>query len=196
MNEQFTDEKWKSVVGYEEFYSVSNTGKIRRDKGGSNNAKIGRILKQRLNTHGYVSVILSKFGTEKSFTVHRLVVKAFIGEIPDGLQINHKNGNKTDNRLENLECVTPSENRLHCNKVLFPNGENFLRGDKWCKSHLASIPRGEKQKMAKLNEQKVKEIRQIYGEGQSTLKQLAEKYGVHFSIIHDVIKRTAWKHVE
>ena len=60
--------------------------------------------------NGYLMFFLSKEGKQKGFTIHRLVYKAFVGEIPDGMQVNHINEIKSDNRLENLNLMTPKEN--------------------------------------------------------------------------------------
>ena len=95
-------EIWKNIPGYEGLYEVSNTGKIRN--------RHGKILKCRLNKWGYCNVTLSKNNTQNTYSVHRLVYISFMGEIPEGYEVNHINEIKTDNRLENLNILTRAGN--------------------------------------------------------------------------------------
>lgn len=99
------NEKWKPVVGFEGLYEVSDEGRVRSLKF----SKV-KILKPGINSTGYLQVSLWKNGKMKVFTVHYLVVTTFKGPIPPGMQVNHVNENKLDNRLENLEVVTAKEN--------------------------------------------------------------------------------------
>lgn len=117
-------EQWKDINGYEN-YQVSSYGRIRSknrilsQKGHKNiyNRKLdGRILKQRKQNGGYCVVWLSKDGKTKAVTVHRLVACAFLGE--KDLDVNHKDGNKENNNIENLEWVTRSRNITHAYRVL------------------------------------------------------------------------------
>lgn len=118
------EEIWKDVVGWEGFYMVSNLGnfkrlpkKIIRSNGFVQTFK-ERKLKPSLDKDGYVQYSLAHIGYVIKIKGHREVVKAFIGDIPKQLQINHKNGIKNDNRVSNLEIVTQSENVIHSYKVL------------------------------------------------------------------------------
>lgn len=101
-------ETWLPVKGYEDLYEVSDLGRVRS----LNYAKTGevRVLKPTLYNNGYLVIGLRKDGKLKRFLVHRVVVTSFMGDIPKGMQVNHKNEDKTDNRLSNLEVVTPKEN--------------------------------------------------------------------------------------
>ncbi len=182
MADEHYNEQWRPVVGYEGWYEVSDHGHVKRIKAGRG-ARAGRILHPG-NRHGYLHVALFQGGrsTKQSAIVHRLVLAAFVGPCPAGLQVNHKNGIKTDNRAENLEYVTPKENVRHAQKVL---------GISW-----GGGVRGEKQHSAKLTARIVQDIRHRHKlDGGISLKQLAAEYGVGTRAIAKVINRTNWKHV-
>src|SRR5687767_12601092 len=102
-------ETWKTILGYETHYEVSNIGNVRRIAPGTS-AVIGKNLKPGRMTVGYLFVALCMHGKPKLHSIHRLVAGAFIGPCPDGHEVNHKNGVRTDNRLENLEYVTRKQN--------------------------------------------------------------------------------------
>lgn len=100
-------EKWVILSEPYNSYAVSDLGEIK-------NIKTGRILSQHLRPNdGYLQVTLWNNGKGKSFPVHRLVALNFLDNTDNKRDVNHKNGIKTDNRLENLEFVTPSENNYH-----------------------------------------------------------------------------------
>lgn len=101
--------EWRPVFGYEDIYEVSNNGKI---KSNSNWAK-GKELCPIKSSKGYYYVHLTKNAKVKTKAVHRLVAAAFYPTSDISLEVNHKNGIKTDNRAENLEFVTSSENKKH-----------------------------------------------------------------------------------
>lgn len=101
-------EIWKDIKAYENMYQISNMGNVKS----LNYKQTGRekILKPSVDKDGYQRVILCKNGYIKNYFVHRLVYEAFYGEIPKGMQVNHINEIKSDNRLENLNLMTPKEN--------------------------------------------------------------------------------------
>lgn len=106
------EEVWKDIDGYEKSYQVSNLGNVRSvERIGENNRKYPmQMLKKRLNWKGYPKVCLNKHGHKKIFSVHRLVAKAFIPN-PDNLpQVNHKDENKENNNVNNLEWCTAGYN--------------------------------------------------------------------------------------
>ena len=106
-----TNEIWhKCEVPYTR-YEVSNQGRVR-------NARTGRVLRPRKRRDGYLDVMLFYKGQAKCCLVHKLVATAFVEGWREGLEVNHKNGVKTDNRAENLEWVTSSENKQHARDVL------------------------------------------------------------------------------
>lgn len=116
-------EIWKDIEGYKGIYQVSTLGRVK---------SVGRILSYKnhqdreqketimhpYKSRDYLGIVLYSCGKRKSFLVHRLVADTFIPNIENKEEVNHKNGNKHDNRVENLEWVTHSENNLHCYQVL------------------------------------------------------------------------------
>ena len=108
----------KPVVGFEGYYLVDTLGNVismPRYQGRYFHNKY-HILSLKTTNGGYLSACLSKDNVEKDYLVHRLVAKAFLPN-PDGLpEVNHINGVKTDNRLENLEWCTKSYNQIHAIK--------------------------------------------------------------------------------
>ncbi len=99
-DEDSIKEIYKPIDGYD--YEISNTGQVR-------SVRTGRILKQFL-VNGYLRVGLSKDGVEKKFYIHRLVAQAFIPNPKNKPQIDHIDGNKQNNRVDNLRWVTSKEN--------------------------------------------------------------------------------------
>lgn len=101
-------EEWRSVVGYEGLYQVSDEGRVRRG---------GRVLKRQHTANGYPVVQLWRDGEPKTCLVHRVVAEAFIGTVPDGKEVNHRDGDKENATPSNLEYVTRSENSIHAYKT-------------------------------------------------------------------------------
>ena len=119
-------EVWKPIEGYEGIYDVSNLGRIRAyPRVGSQTSKI-RLMTLATDKDGYKRVSLSNNSKKRRFSVHRLVAKAFIPNPEGKPQVNHKNGRKDQNNIENLEWVTQSENTKHSFRVLAqpPNKTN------------------------------------------------------------------------
>lgn len=102
-------ELWAPVEGYGGRYIVSSHGRVQSRRG---------FLKPGIVTDGYLAVRLSLYGHCKTLTLHRLVAKAFIPNAEGKAQVNHKDGVKTNNHVDNLEWVTPGENHLHAYRVL------------------------------------------------------------------------------
>ena len=108
------DEEWRSVVGFEGRYEVSNYGRVRSLVRYAQWQHVPRLMKTRLNCHGYLMVML-KYGDGrfKSEVVHRLVARAFVDGYDKGLVVNHKDENKVNNRAENLEWISYRENTMY-----------------------------------------------------------------------------------
>lgn len=163
--------EWKPVVGYESEYEVSSDGAIRSIRN-NRNSKVGRVLHQSVRA-GYSAVSLCRHGVAKSAFVHRVVAAAFFGAA-EGRVVNHKNGNKHDNRLENLEYCTHAQNERHKHEHLQSG-----RGD--------GVP-------AKLTAEQVEEMRGFRLDGW-TYKQLAARFSVCISNAHAVCSRHTWRRI-
>ena len=100
-------EQWKPVEGYEN-YMISNLGRVKS----LNYKRTGKekLLSLGKDSKGYLYVNLCKNGVGKPFKINRLVYSTFVEEIPEGLQVNHIDENKENNRLDNLNLMTPKEN--------------------------------------------------------------------------------------
>ena len=116
-------EEWRDVVGYENLYQVSNLGNVKSldrvidTERGLRTFK-GRMLKQCKLKIGYMSVGLSKGSDLKTMYIHRLLMEAFYGLDIDKVCVNHINGDRSDNRIENLEWVSYLENTTHAMDIL------------------------------------------------------------------------------
>lgn len=103
-------EVWKDIKEYEGLYQVSSLGRVKSLN--YNKTKKEKILKPH-ESRGYYNVTLYKNGFHKYYGIHRLVAKEFIVNPKNKTQVNHKDGNKKNNNIENLEWVTSSENMKH-----------------------------------------------------------------------------------
>lgn len=127
---------------------------------------------------GWLSVKLSENNKCKNYAVHRLVASAWIGPPPTKKHcINHKNGIKIDNRMQNLEWVTHKENMQHAYRVLYPG------------SH-----RGQQNGRSKLSNENVLEIRNLRKNGM-LLKDVAKIYKVSLSVIARICNKYSWSHL-
>lgn len=165
-------EIWKVVEGYKK-YSVSNLGNMRYGE---------RLLRKRLNLrygkHGRFTISMYRpLKGVKTFKIAFLVAQAFIGKRPDGLQINHIDGDRTNDRVSNLEYVTCKENIRHAIRLgLRPNGENMP--------------------FAKLKEEDVRHILNTYSGKPCEVNNFGKRYGVNPSTISNILHRRKWKHVD
>jgi hypothetical protein len=115
-----------------------------------------------------------------SILLHRLIWICANGDIPDKIEINHKNGIKDDNRLDNLELTTKSENAIHSRQVLGNKGGSCS---------------GEANTNTKLKKWQVLEIRAKYIKGIITLKMLAKEYNVSMGNVADILHERTWKEI-
>ena len=188
--EELQNETWHPVKEFESRYEVSNLGRVRAiDAHLHRPAK--RIIRTRLDRYGYQSCYLSKppeYG--KSCLVHRLVALAFLGPRPKGKAVNHIDGNKLNNRVTNLEYISPAENTRHAARLGL-----MAAGDRnGSRLHPERLQRGSHRPAAKLTETQVKEIRSHLAKGM-TGRQLAKMYGVTAALISTIKLYKGWKHV-
>lgn len=155
-------EIWRDIDGYDGLYQVSNLGRVKSFK-----YKTPRITKGAVGIRGYLYVNLYRGGKCKHAYVHRLVAKAFIPNSDNKPQVNHINGDKSDNRVVNLEWCTPSENVQHA----------FDAG-------LISALRGENNPRAKLTNEQARYVRD--NPDGLTQQELADKFGIDPSTISDI----------
>lgn len=180
-----TNENWKPLKNYETFYSVSNLGNIRREKAYNGKCKAGRILKTRLANDGYLRLNISADKKRATYKVHHLVALTFLGGRPAGLVVNHIDGNKLNNRAENLEYVSPKGNIEHATKMgLMPAGERHYSNN--------SLRLTEKKNhCAKLTPEDVQNIRKLATEGVSS-RVIAEKFHISKSHARNIINNRTW----
>lgn len=118
------NEIWKEITGYEGYFEVSNLGNFRskdriiRYKSNGTRLYPGKSLKTETVVEGYQRIVLMKGAIKKRYMCHRLVAQEFVPNPDNKPFVNHINGNKADNRAENLEWVTQSENELHSHSIL------------------------------------------------------------------------------
>lgn|SRR5262249_35182292 len=178
-------ERWKPIPGYEDCYAVSDRGRVKRI------AHVGywtkrppKLLAPRPNKYGYIKFHLCKDGVRKDSVAHRLVWLAFCGPIPRHLQINHLNGDKSDNRLCNLEVCTQSQNAAYSFRVLgrpAPSGGSLV---------------GSQRPSAKLKEADIPRIIALYRTGKYRQKDIGKMYGVSQRMISLITRREYWRHVQ
>lgn len=171
-------EVWKPVVGVDH-YEVSNLGRVRSWKSTQwGLRKSPRELKQQVHPKGYHQVSISPEPYKGvTMKVHRLVAEAFLGISPaDRREVNHKDGNKSNNCADNLEWSNRSDNISHAYK-----------------NRLRSVPYGESNPNAKLTDDDVRAIRKSRGKIRQV--DLAKKYGVPQTAISSVQLGKSWSHV-
>lgn len=162
-------EEWRRVSGfgiYDGHYSVSNLGRVRRETPALGH-QTGRILKNTIAVHGYCTVALSLRSAVKRVYVHRLVAIAFLGPCPDGCEVSHKDHNRANPRLDNLEYATHLENLHHSG-----------RGGRLAK---------------KLTNDQVGEVFSRIRDGH-TFEDIASDLNVHPSLISHMSRKKCWKH--
>nr|WP_302597842.1 NUMOD4 motif-containing HNH endonuclease [uncultured Cellulosilyticum sp.] len=130
---------WIDIKGYEGLYKISDSGQVKSLKNHGRRKK-DRILKFDISNNGYLRVTLSKNNKQKRFLVHRLVYENFISEIPEGLVINHKDMNRKNNDIKNLELISQHENnQLKSNTKLDKSKVQAIRNSKLSKEMLSEL---------------------------------------------------------
>jgi len=163
-------EEWRQVAdpNYSEHYEVSNQGRVRRTTGGRGRAKAGHVLWQRTVKSGHKRVLLCNAPAQDYYFVHTLVLEAFVGPQPEGMECCHKDNTPAHNWPGNLRWGTPSSNRL----------DRPGRGMKI---------RGERNRKSKLTDEAVAIIR----DG-GRAADLAARFGVHETTIQRARSGSTW----
>lgn len=173
-------EIWKDVIGFEGIYQVSNLGRVKSLKRTKKDT-IGRVreypeivLKQMLSEKGYLQVNLYILSRNVPQRVARIVAQSFIPNPENKLQVNHINGIKTDNRVENLEWNTSLENIRHS-----------------IVNNLKKTARGEQSGASKFKDEDIRYIR----ESNKIKYHLAKEYNVCITTITNIKNKITWKHI-
>ena len=167
-----TKEIWRPILSG--VYAVSNLGRVKRVVRYQNTGSKSGVLSQQLQNSGYLIVHLSINNKHKMRTAHSLVAEAFIGPRPPGLDVNHKDGVKTNNSDSNLEYVTRRDNLCHSVRLgLTKSGENCP----W----------------TKLTADIVRDVRRRYRPGNGG--DLGREYGITAKNFHNIVRRQTWKHI-
>lgn len=182
MNES-NDERWLPIAWFDS-YEVSSLGRVR---------KIGGRTRRAQPDRGYPGVTLYRNGKPFRRLVHALVAEAFIGPRPDGFEIDHKDFDKLNNRVDNLEYVTPKENTrraIAARRQERPSGPNHWTHKKpWLRLFGLANP------SAKLTPEQVRGIREMRASG-ATLRAVAARYEVSVTTVAKVAKGIFWAAVK
>lgn len=169
-------EKWKPIPGFEDLYSASTHGRVMRTgKGGA--AQPGKIISAQTDPQGYIRLNLCRNYERHSVKVHRVIASTFLGPIPAGWTVNHKNGVKSDNRVENLEIVTRGKNISHAFQVI-----------------KTQTVRGEKNPRATITEAQALQIRIRLLAGERGC-DLAKEFGTNKYIVSNIKRGRTWTHL-
>jgi len=168
MSDVHSEERWKPVLGYEFLYDVSSLGRVRSLYG---RLPDGAVMKDR-DSLGYRRVSLRRDGKYKDIMVHRLVANAFLGA-KENMEVNHIDGDKSNNRLSNLEWTTHVANMEHA----IINGLSNTRGESSGNSKLKDI-----------------QVLEILA-SRDTIGEIAKKYGMSVNAIGNIRTGKTWRHI-
>lgn len=171
-------ERWKSVIGYEGIYEVSDCGRVRRLVCRSDYGYkpiTPRYRKVQIDAFGYPSVHLYRENKAKVGKLHILIAAAFIGPRPKGYVINHKDGNKRNCHPSNLEYITFKGNTQHAVRM-------------------GLVARGNRLPQTLLNPTKVREIRKLAAKGVEH-KTIAPRFGISWRTVGGIVSGDKWSYV-
>ena len=167
-------EQFKDIEGYEGKYKVSNTGLVF-------SVKAMKVLAERRRgpRGGYLCCALYKNGIRKEESAHRLVAKAFLENKENYAEVNHKDGNKLNNNVDNLEWCSSEYNRVHARKAgLWEPNLGVAHGG------------------AKLNEKQVRVIKHMKNiPNRITQKRIGKIFGVGKGTVQAIFAGRQWKHI-
>lgn len=167
-------EIWKDVVGYEQYFMISNTGRIFSKR--TNKEIVATIGKTGYAM--FTTKIGGRTGKSIAFKVHRLVAESFIDNVDDKPYVNHIDGVKTNNTVQNLEWCTAKENVNHA-----------------IKTGLHVIKFGEDHGSTKLNEEIVRKVRSLYATGLYSYADIAKEMNLKTRTVAGIVRRETWKHI-
>ena len=177
-------ETWVAVPGYEGWYEISDHGRVKSLKRMHHGLCTDhRILIPLLYRKGYLKTHFATCGGTRSIKrvfLHRAVYEAFHGPIPDGLTINHKDGNKANNRLDNLEVATMRQQTDHA----IANGLRY------------QTENGERRRTATITDETARAIFRLYDEGRGTrICELSRQFGVRYGTVQRIVYKSRWLHI-
>jgi hypothetical protein len=161
---------WEPILNYEKFYLANQNGQI---KGIIKN----KVLKGSFGSTGYKHIVLSKNGKYKTKDVHRIVAETFIPNPFNLKYVNHIDGNKANNSVNNLEWVTARENTKHATLL-------GLKKDS-----------GSNSKNSKLKERDIYEIRKLSKSKSKTNKEISSLYNINKDYVSMIINKKRWTHI-
>lgn len=169
-------ETWKSLDGLVkngDNYEISDLGNVK-------NVTTGKIRKNQIDKDGYLWVSLYKNNKPFNAKIHRLIALAFIPNPDNKPTVNHKDGNKKNNDISNLEWSTSSENNKHAYDIGLKIPHKML---------------GEKHPNSKLSEKDILKIREMYSYGIYSYRDLGKIFNIDYTMIGKIINRDNWNHI-
>jgi hypothetical protein len=174
-----TDVRWVPAYGFEDCYSVSDDGRMARTSTyGNNPRRVWKIIAPRKKRGGYITFHLCKNGVRTDPTVHRIMWESFVGPIPPKIEINHIDGVRDHNVMDNFELATRSENVRHGFRS---NGRIHPL-------------RGEKNNFAILTEEDIPLIRLLVEDGWPQ-RLIGVIFGVSQTSISQIALKKTWRHI-
>jgi hypothetical protein len=172
--ESLPGEVFLDIPGYEDEYQISNKGRVKSLK-----TKRGRIMRLKKIWSGYVHVCLCQGNVKRHHAVHGLVLESFVSRRPEGYVANHKDGDKANNDLSNLEWVTQSENAKHSYYILGKN-EHCVPPRFYGEDHPMSVAKDEAER-----------IKSAYGTGFSS-REVSRQFGISKTTVLKIVNNKHW----
>lgn len=185
-------EVWKPVKEYEGIYDVSNKGRVRSYHWIGKPGKLSTVPRvlNLITTGRYPRIVLVKGDNKTHTRVHQLVAKAFIPNPEDKATVNHIDGDKHNNCVENLEWATQSENNYHKYRTGLDSVSDRHR------KIMSECRLGEKHPNTTFKERDIIKIRKLYSTGDYTQREIGDMYNVCNGTIGCIIRRETWGHVD